>query len=97
MKTRSTTTQTLTREQVIELIETGSLSQKEELFLRMRHGISVSENMPLDMVGDSNPDVQAHLATIEREAVQMMMPQESSQPKRNRTREKIVDTLKKLS
>ena len=63
----------------------------------MRHGISVSENMPLDMVGDSNPDVQAHLATMEREAVHMMTPQESSQPKRNRTREKIVDTLKKLS
>jgi len=95
LKTTTTTT-TLTRQQVRELVESGTLSRNEELALRMRFGIAAPASMPLEMNDGGDPAMAAELATIEKSIIDGMEAPKQSQT-RNKNREKILDTLSKLS
>lgn len=94
MKTKSTT-QTLTRTEAKRLLASGTLSRVEELMLRMHHGITVPSDEPLDMLGGGDPGLQARLAAVEKATLEDI-EQQGSPERRNRTRERIVDSLKKL-
>ena len=95
MKTTTTTT-TLTRQNVRELVESGTLSREEELALRMRFGIAAPSSMPLEMNDGGDPAIAAELAGIEKSIIDGMQQPKQSE-KRNRNRERILDTLSKLS
>ena len=96
MKTKTaTTTRTLTRTEVKRLIASGTLSREEELVLRMRYGVAAPASEPLEMRHGGDPEMQARLAALEKATYERL--QQSGQAElRNRNRERILDTLKKL-
>ena len=93
--TTKSTSKTLTKSEIARGLRTAELSREEELVLRMRHGISVPLNEPLEMMDCGNAELQAQLASMERATMQSLEEQGAGE-KRNRNREKILETLKKL-
>ena len=97
MKTKTaTSTRTLTKAEAKRLIASGRLPREEELFLRMRFGIPVAHSAPLEMMGDGRADLQGRLAALEQ-ATMAALEEQGAGEKRNRNREKILETLRKLS
>ena len=94
MKTKSTS-KTLTRAEIARGLRSAELSREEELILRMRHGISVPMNEPLEMMDGGDAMLQARLAALEQATMQSLEEQGTGE-KRNRNREKILETLRKL-
>ena len=93
--TRKPTSKTLTKTEIARGLRNAELSRDEELVLRMRHGVSVPLDTPLDMMDGGNAELQARLASLELATMQAIDEQGSGE-KRNRNREKILETLKKL-
>ena len=93
--TTKSTSKTLTKSEVARRLRTAELSRDEEIVLRMRHGISVPLNEPLEMMDCGSEELQARLAAMEQSTMQSLEEQGAGE-KRNRNREKILETLKKL-
>jgi hypothetical protein len=96
LKTKTaTSTKTLTKAEAKRLVASGRLPREEELVLRMRFGIPIAMSEPLEMMGGGRADIQAQLAAMEKATLSALEEQGAGE-KRNRDREKILETLRKL-
>ena len=87
----------MTTKTQIELVETQTktrettLTPLEEKVLRMRHGVSVPDNTPLEYPGTEDPELNAKLAEIERRAI------EAVGARSNTTKRQILQSLRRKS
>ena len=93
--TTKSTSKTLTKTEIARKLRTTEMTREEELFLRMRHGVTVPLNEPLEMIDCGSEELQARLAAMEKMNMESLEEQNAGE-KRNRNREKILETLRKL-
>ena len=72
--TTKSSSKTLTKSEMARALRTAELSRNEEIVLRMRHGISVPLNEPLEMMDCGSEELQARLAAMEQSTLKRFRP-----------------------
>lgn len=90
----------------VETKTVARIGPEEEKVLRMRHGIVAPDSLPLDRVGQDDPEVAARLREIELEAYRQSgrldelrrdLDLEARPDADSETKAKIIDRLRNLT
>ena len=100
MASNKTGTLELTTEEVRERLSTArTLTPEEERVLRMRHGAKVEKDAPLPRAAAGNAELEDELLVLEMQLLRQMRartaPVARVEPAANRTKDKIVRTLRR--
>ena len=85
----------MTTKTKIELVETKTeiqetrLTPLEENVLRMRRGVALPDDTPIEFLGAENPELSAQLAEIERRAIEAVGARNTP------TKRQVLQTLRR--